>query len=66
MAVVIAVGVVALQAGCSCPVSRFGRYLATDAAAAAGGGVAGVVVVRERRKVVRGAVRVVRAIVPGL
>jgi hypothetical protein len=64
--VIIAALAAAMQAGCSCPVSRVGRELATDAAAAAGGGVAGVVVVREGRKVVRGTIRVVRAIVPGL
>ena len=63
---IIAALAAAMQAGCSYPVSRIGRELATDAAAAAGGGVAGVVVVREGRKVVRGTIRVVRAIVPGL
>lgn len=64
--VLLVVLAAAMQAGCSCPVGRIGRELATDAAAAAGGGVAGVVVVREGRKVVRGTIRVVRAIVPGL
>lgn len=57
---------VATQAGCSCPISRGCRDLATDAAATAGGGVAGLVVVREGRAALRGTVRLVRAVVPGL
>ncbi|MEI7658757.1 MAG: hypothetical protein WCK33_11900 [Phycisphaerae bacterium] len=59
-------GLVAVQTGCSCPVSRACRDLATDAAATATGGVAGLAVVREGRSVLRGTVRLVRAVVPGL